>query len=516
MRPYQYCSKEECIERQSLGQISELEATLETCRLSQSNRVLDPRIAVSKYRRSAAGGNDGRPLRSRQQLQKTLSHLIQICATLRSSPEHPTVDNIDTVVNFVVDRLRACQSDATRLMSNPKKCVPSSWHAKVIRVLIWLRYACCEVKNDDADAQNTARTIGHMRSTAYDAYWNTVDSEAIGTDDDDEMLCYHAISNICAVVQHSKTNYPSSLETSWNGITLEFQKRRKSNSTYPLWNLALGIASHARREEYYVLWKPNHALTRDLPILAKSILSGEMLLHGRYRTVQHYNKSFGKGESVTDMNRLLGIAESPFHDKGWSIEYANVFGIPVEETKNNETETMNTNKTIITMKLKEVAMPELDSGLVNAKTISRIQKSDLHWIFGNDFDDSTNSRLGISPKSICKLLEFGCSPSTNINPISLIVENDNDHLVEAPMSSLARALARSDVTNGVSCFFSPSDTTRNRPSPLQTALDRVKHKDETQARARKKENGKKNKPCRFFMTGSGCKWGDKCRFYHAE
>ena len=96
MRPYQYCSKGECTERQDLGQVSELEATLETCRLVQKKRVLDPRIAVSKYRRSAAGGDDGRPIRGREELERSLSHLIRICATLRSTPDHPPVESMDT------------------------------------------------------------------------------------------------------------------------------------------------------------------------------------------------------------------------------------------------------------------------------------------------------------------------------------------------------------------------------------------------------------------------------------
>ena len=101
MRPYQYCCKEECIERQGLGQVSSLEATLETCELDQAHRVLDTCLAVSKYRRSAAGGNDDRRLRTKDQLQSTLSHLIQICSTLKASPDHPPIQNLQTIVQFV-------------------------------------------------------------------------------------------------------------------------------------------------------------------------------------------------------------------------------------------------------------------------------------------------------------------------------------------------------------------------------------------------------------------------------
>ena len=520
-RPYQYCSKEECIERQELGQVSELEATLPTCKLPQKNRVLDSRIAISKYRRSAAGGDDGRPVRTKEQLQTTLSHLVKICATLRSTPDHPPIEKMETLVNFVVDRLRACQSDATRLMSNPRACVPSSWHARVIRILIWLRYTCSGTQiADDATANNTARTINHMRSTAYDAYWNTLDRQRETYDD--EMLCYDAISRICAVVKHSATNYPNSLETSWNGMLLEFQKRCRLGNSYPLWNLALDVASHVRREEFYVLWKPDHPLTNELPMLAKSILSGEIMLLGRYRTIQHYNKSFGKGEAVSDMNRLLCIEESDVMGEGWSVEYAKVFGIPVEETKSEES-----NCPTIKMTLKQVAMPEFDSIRLDAKAASRIRKSDRQWIFGEGFDSSNSSPTGMSPESICGLLEFGSGPK-----VQIVSNSDNNNAIgKSPNSSLARALALSHTSNDVSCSLAPSND-RSRVSSFQTAIQRANQKGDTgtsnrarnqgkqSARPRKRFDGNKKhpsnkkQPCRFYATSAGCKFGDKCKFEH--
>ena len=485
--PYQYCSEEECTERQELGQVSELEATVESCLLSQKKRVLDPRIAVSKYRRSAATGgsnsNDGRPIRDREELHWTLSHLTQICATGRATPDHPTITSTDTIVGFVVDRLRACQSDATKLMSNPETSVPSSWHACVIRVLIWLRYSYSYAATEDdananvtansANVNDTARTIDRMRSTAYDAYWNTVEywntvdhpqQDFVGRDnstpcdDDDEMLCYNAITRICAIskLQSATTNYASSsLETSWNGMLLEFSKRKRHpGCLYPLWNLALKIASHVRRDEYSVLWKTTQSnLVEKLPMLARSIVSGEaLLLLGRYRTVQHYNKSFGKGESVTDMNRLLGIAAAEAESSdvagvgagGWSIEYANVFGVPVvvEESK-NKNENNNPATTTITMKLKEVPMIEWDTSMVDATTASWIQKSDRVWIFGHDFDDASGSSnpLGMSPEVICRLLEFGCgTPVIYVDAISHDTIK-NVQSLPTPTSSLSRALA---------------------------------------------------------------------------
>jgi hypothetical protein len=490
MRPFQYCGKKECIERQELGQVSELEATVETCQLAQSRRVLDRRIAVTKYRRSAAGGNDSQSIRSREELQRTLSHLTQICATLRATPDHPPLlHGTDTIVEFVTDRLRACQSDATKLMAEPGTCVPSSWHASVIRVLIWLRYACqsTAATGGEAAANATARTIDHMKSTAYDAYWNTTDRQQ-GRDDDDEMLCYDAISRICAVSKHSATNYAMSLETSWNSILLECSKRRRPGSVYPLWNLALTIASHVRRDEYYVLWKSDRSLVNQLPVLAKSIVSGEALLLWRYRTVQHYNKSFGKGEPVSDMDRLLGIGESDTSDDGWSVEYANVFGVPVEEAKNDENNTTVRTRPTITMKLKQVAMPEWNSNKADTSTLSRIRKADRQWIFGDDFDGA--SPLGMSSEAIRRLLEFGCSPPIGIDTLCHKFNSNNPITnVNSPQipTSLSMALAETQP--------------RCRTSPLQTAIDRVKLE-------------KKKKACRFYRTSKGCRFGDQCRFDH--
>ena len=452
MRPYQYCSKEECKERQELGQISELEATLETCRLAQSKRVLDPRIAVRKYRRSAAGDNGARSIRSKEELSRTLNHLIQICATLRSTPDHPPVKSIDTIVGFVSDRLRACQSDATRLMSDPGTCVPSSWHARLIRVLVFLRYVYCGmcIADTAASKNDSARAIDHMRSTAYDAYWST---NPRNIQEDDEMLCLDAISRICIASKNSATNCAQSLGTSWNGILLEFSKLRRPGFVYPLWNLAAGIGSCVQREEYYTLWKSDHSFGKELPVLAKCILSGEVLLLWRYRTVQHYNRSFGKSESVTDMNRLLGIIESTEFGTGWSIEYANVFGVPVEEAENHDSNHVTKPTKTITMKLKQVAMPEFNDREINAETASMINKSDRRWIFGDDFDDTNDSPSGLSPKTICRILDFRDNPSHGADtmtdkPKNNSIDNTGNKQTSHTSTSLSRALAASRASDG--------------------------------------------------------------------
>ena len=166
-RPYQCCTKKECIERQGLRQVSELEANLETCCLPQAKRIMDPRLAVKKYRRAAAGSSqNAKSCRGREDLCATLSHLTEICASSRATPNHPPVDDM-VVINFVTDRLRSCQADATKLSGRTRHCVPAYWHARVIRILIWLEYRC--IGFSDKESSDNARMIAHMRSTAYDA-----------------------------------------------------------------------------------------------------------------------------------------------------------------------------------------------------------------------------------------------------------------------------------------------------------------------------------------------------------
>jgi hypothetical protein len=539
MRPYQYCSIEECIDRQELRQVSELEVTLETCHLPQSKRILDVRLAVSKYRRSAAGDDRNDAIRGRDILTGTLNHLTTICSTFQSTSNHPRIDDIDVIVNFVADRVRSCQADATRLMSGTtnKDCVPASWHARVIRILIWLQY-CCD-GSSNSTRTDTVRMLSHMRSTAYDAYWNSRRAEenddednASCDDDDDEILCYSAISRICSIslLPRSAT---MTLQTSWNGMLLEFSKRRRRQSfSYPLWNIVLEIASHADREQYFFIWK-NKRLLRELPILAKCCLS-EVLLLWRYRTVQQYNASFGKGESVVDMDRLLGIIASSSSEESsgksdccWSIEYANVFGVPVVSSScnkdvwdDNVVTTSSTTSGIppkITMTLKQVSIPEFDQNRVGNKLAAKIRNCDRKWVFGEAFNDTTP--LGIASDNICRFLEFG-SLAKNSNRSNNAPRNDNNGYYNNKTST--PLTVSSGVDNNKSSIHTTSfrtATSSTRPSSLSNALTSYRNAtSSTRPSSLSNALGKiknKQKPCRFYAKGT-CRFGDKCRFDHTN
>eukprot|EP00980_Cylindrotheca_fusiformis_P027222 scaffold19424_cov142-Cylindrotheca_fusiformis.AAC.6 len=366
---YKFCSKQECEERQKLKQVHELEATLETCTLPQAQRVLDPCLAVSKYKRSAAGTEHA--TRPTSTLERTLKHLQYICATRRATPDHPPVQNTEVLAEFVVDRLRACQSDATRLGNSG---IDEIWHVQLIRILIWIRYW---TYTDESQFQSwMQRTINTMISTAFDAYWATRQENENGNDDfvqlDDEILCWSALFQLC------RQQYESP-ECCCNLILLEFAKfSRKDSSKYPLWRKAMSLASQFTRQEYYTAWK-----NEDFPILFKCCIEPSMFLW-RYRTIQQYNKSFAKQEKVSDLPRLLNI-----HKMDWSLEYAQAFGLPAEQT---ETE--------VTVVLKQVALED-SPPLMKSKQSRRDHK----WVFGNQYTD--DEFPGLSIACVEQLLQKG-------------------------------------------------------------------------------------------------------------
>jgi hypothetical protein len=366
---YQFCSQEEYEERQELKQVHELEATRETCTLPQAQRILDPRLAVSKYKRSAAGTTH--TTKSPATLETTIKHLQHICATRQATPDHPPVGNIQNVAEFLVDRLRACQADATRLATTG---VSEMWHVHLVRMLLWIRYW---TYTDDLQQQSwMQRTIHTMISTAIGAYWGTRQENEQVTGGviqlDDEMLCWSVLLQLSQLQQES-------VVPCYNSILLEYAKYvRTDSSEYPLWHKALSLASHLVRQEYYGAWK-----NLGLPVLFKCCIE-PALFRWRYRMVQQYNKSFAKQERVSDLPRLLGIQQVD-----WSLEYAQEFALPVER---NETE--------IAVVVKQVLMDD-----VPPTTQSKTSRRDHVWVLGEHY--TVEEPMGISSTCIEQLLQKG-------------------------------------------------------------------------------------------------------------
>jgi hypothetical protein len=272
------------------------------------------------------------------------------------------------------------------------------------RLLIWIRYGTITPpqpldhkttpqKKQTPQSQVAVvdawmpRTLSTMLSTALEQYWmaredeeeeepllwNEEDTLAL----DDEMLCWSAMSRL-AQPDHNDGSL-------LNSLLLEYSKHVDVDcggpaDSYPLFHLALRIASHFVRQEYYPVWKLDASL---LPILAKCCLA-PCLFAWRYQMVQHYNVSFGKHEGVADMDRLLGVLP----EEGWSYEYAQTFGIPVEIREDDG---------VVVLILKKVAMSGDPSPLPPRREDA--------WVFGRHYH--REEPMGMSSESILELLQTG-------------------------------------------------------------------------------------------------------------
>jgi SAC3/GANP family/CCCH-type zinc finger len=548
-KPFQYCSEAECYERQELGQVNELEATIETCTLPQAERILDPRYAVTKYRRSAAGGGVGgstggtvdrvtstKQRRTASQLSSTLRHLMYVAAYHQATSDHPRVTNVSTVLSFLIDRLRSCQADATRLSSgcgngsdrntNNINYVPSVWHLKLLRLLIWIKF-CWDLEkassatktssnnNNASDDSLTPRTLQTMVSTAIDMYWSTREVDLIinpvsnerqkQMKEDDEVLCYTAMLRISAIsitTICSSSSSSMSQEASFNGILLEFNKRhlqlmtarRRSNPyscskpadsssttslSFPLWHAAFRVASYVSRQDFVLLFNAGmkSSIVTELPILARCCCAPVALFAWRYRTVQQYNVSFAKNEVVHDLDRLLGI-----NRQDWTIEFASEFGAPVSLTETERGDGATISSIAVTMK--SVAIPDLDVSKSELNHSEAHVRSTRKWIFGELFN--AEESMGILSFEVLRLVD-----SESVIPTTDNAAGDNDNAEKPFVSSLQQQLER-------------------------LSIKEVRTKTQNVRRPTSIDSGRKRQvKCKFHAQGN-CRYGDTCRFEHSS
>lgn len=205
--PYTMCSREECLARQSSGEISFFERVNHPSRnglsRASSNRMsgnpksttsphrMDPCLAVAKYRRSAAGliDSDRSPPRTLHQLQITVQYLqILLIDAPTVAPDGVThIPSWITVVEFVQDRLRAVQVDLIRTRQSSYK--PLQY--RIVRTFLLLLYLL-------ADSPDYASKFGRdALQAALSNYWaDPVDYP----DMDDEILSYTLL------IHHARPN----------------------------------------------------------------------------------------------------------------------------------------------------------------------------------------------------------------------------------------------------------------------------------------------------------------------
>ena len=125
LNDWEMCSSAEASERQSYLEVSKFEATDETFSLPARSRVVNPRRAVKKYRRSAAGGGvltidgeEGGGGRSVEALGKTVTYLLKkvlckhiSCSASSAFSATKRVGKVSEVVGFLADRFRAVAVD---------------------------------------------------------------------------------------------------------------------------------------------------------------------------------------------------------------------------------------------------------------------------------------------------------------------------------------------------------------------------------------------------------------------
>jgi hypothetical protein len=286
---------------------------------SSHSYKIDPRLAVAKYRRSAAGvtDRDRAPPRTLDQLIATVQYLqhLLVSAPTISSDQSTQIGSWLQVVEFVQDRLRAVQVD---LVITGQASKVLQYH--MTRTYIFILYLV-------VDVEEYARTFGKdALQAAMASYWNDpVESPRY----DDEMLSY-ALLLQCS---HSEAAASSSLSfaelyrkhvhgspTNSNGDNIEKNRR-------PLFQWAL---------KFVVAWNLGHwhVALRQLDqgygdpyfdVFARCCLA-PFLPWMRWKTLEAYNLAWGKGEEVaaTELARLLFLQRRSGEDNAISSKSTRV------------------------------------------------------------------------------------------------------------------------------------------------------------------------------------------------
>lgn len=199
---------------------------------------------------------------------------------------------------------------------------------------------------------------------------------------DDEMLCWSALLQV-SQQQERQMGAPldQNDDSSCSSFLLDFAKHSTTGSTdrYPLWNQVRCLTSYLIRHEYYAAWKHIDTITasapsNSLPILFKCCIEPN-LQFWRHRTIQQYNTSFAKEESVTSVPRLLGI---PVDE--WNIQRAGEFGLPTEQKENG----------MVALVFKKVPLEDQSLMVSSAGTLRR---RDHQFTFGKLHDATEKLRI---------------------------------------------------------------------------------------------------------------------------
>jgi hypothetical protein len=313
------CFAEECKERQAQNQVSEFEATVETFDHIPTKRIIHVRLAVAKYRRSAAGDVCRRPPRTLAQLKTTWQHLFQIFVR-QSICTEMSPRSLRNTVSFVDDRIRALQTDLVVLQQ-----ASSSLQVELVRYQLVCCYLLSEVPRQHYEPKFARRALW----TALTAYWND-NSRSY----DDEILCYTALCQVATCLIQKDTGnggggggggWDDSSQTGFGTILL-LARHCQPDKSYPKFQYALDIVSQAvlgfHRNILSLLQKENTAFF----VVCKCCMAPALRVI-RLGALSQYNKAFGKLEQISgqEMARLLFLPSAKS-----ALEFGASVGLPIE------------------------------------------------------------------------------------------------------------------------------------------------------------------------------------------
>ncbi|GKY94954.1 hypothetical protein MPSEU_000460000 [Mayamaea pseudoterrestris] len=297
--PYSMCSLQECQERQANKEVSIFECVDPT--VPMQKRIIDPALAVQKYRRSAAGTKRAFPIRSLTQLELTVTHLMQLLVDRRSTPNHERQSLLDTA-NFVEDRLRAVQVDLVVSRTGSKRL-----QHRMARCQVLILYLM-------ADTLEYQHKYGRdALETALSSYWNSQDdAESTNCMWDDEMLAFSTLVALNGFLQHQQHQPGNFLgDDHPSGLQSIYTIHRKhatltQHSKYPLFQWALQLTANVHLGHWHAALRQLRQLDSCFGSLARCLMASS-LSYMQYMALNVYNVSFAKAEGVSgqDLVRLL-------------------------------------------------------------------------------------------------------------------------------------------------------------------------------------------------------------------
>ena len=299
--PYSMCSKEECAQREQEHELSEFECTAGTFAKPPPQRRMCQQLAVTKYRRSAAGTTQRAP-RGLASLELTWGHVLHILCH-QTVHVHQRPKSFLYTLAFIDDRIRAMQVD----LVVSQQCAPQL-QLQLARFHILELYLTCE-------ANVEVKFMKQALWTALTTYWKEPASRA-----DDEVLCMTALCHATDVLiggEGADGGFSSILQT---------YRQHASHQTYPQFQLALEIvaAAHAGQYRHILVLLTQH----DDPFYIRCRLCMvPALLFVRFHLLQQYNTAFMKRSKVSgdEMARLLFLPSSPS-----AVDFCVACGIPLE------------------------------------------------------------------------------------------------------------------------------------------------------------------------------------------